>query len=281
MSALDRLRALPDLQGSTRSAALLRIGLVVLIWTRLAWPMRPAQALTDPERLAMGLLFFGSTSAMLVGFHTRIASALTAVSMLLIYYWFGFYRGEEPWTHHHVYILVIASVLVALTPSGGSYSLDRWREVRAAEAEGRPPTPERGWMWGLVLIRVQLSALYFWTAFDKTDLAFLSGERLEAVFMTIYLGSDPPAIPAFHALCVIMAVSTVLLEYALAFAPWFARWRTPVLLAGVVFHAIIYYSLPVATFTGTMWLLYLAWYPPDQVHDVLDRLQGATIQPRG
>ena len=58
----------------------------------------------------------------------------------------------------------------ALTPCGGSYSADRVRALRKAERAGRAVPEERGPVWGLTLIAFQVSAVYFWGAFDKSKL---------------------------------------------------------------------------------------------------------------
>lgn len=278
MSLLQRFLSLAQLEGSTRSVGIMRISLVLLLWSRLGFGVRPIRDLGNPEQLALSVLFYASTCALLVGWRSRLASAGTALSMLLVYYWFGHVRDVEPWTHHHVYVLVICSVLLAFTPSGGSYSVDRWLEVRRAEREGRPIPPERGDVWGLNLFRLQLTALYFWTAYDKTSWAFLSGERMDAIFHTLYLGSDMITGWWWTGFLLASSVGTVVLEYALAFLPWHPRARTPILLIGLVFHGMLYYLLPVATFSATMFMMYLAWYPPDAVHDLLDRLQGGSMR---
>ena len=51
----------------------------------------------------------------------------------------------------------------------------------------------------------------------------------------------------------------------------FARY---LLLPGLAFHAVIYCTLPVYTFSATMVVLYLAYFDPDDVHGFIDRLQG-------
>ena len=103
--------------------------------------------------------------------------------------------GREPWTHHHTYLLAVAALLIALTPCGRSYSVDRYLAVMRAGHAGLPPPAERGNLWGLRLIVVQLSVLYFFSAFDKTSYAFLSGARLEQIFLWYYAGSDYPGMP--------------------------------------------------------------------------------------
>ena len=44
-------------------------------------------------------------------------------------------------------------------------------------------------------------------------------------------------------------------------------------------HAGIYVSMPVNTFTVTMYLIYFAFVDPDKVHAIIDRLSG--VKPTG
>ncbi|TIU39068.1 MAG: hypothetical protein E5W31_07930, partial [Mesorhizobium sp.] len=171
---------------------------------------------------------------------------------------FGFDLGREPWTHHHAYLLAVAALLIALTPCDRSYSLDRYLAVTRAERMGVPPPAERGNLWGLRLIVVQLSVLYFFAAFDKSNYAFLSGARLEQIFLWFYAGSDYPS--GFAWLATIVSVAVVVLEYGLAFGLPFRATRRYLVLPGLAFHAIIYVTLPVYTFSATMALLYLAYF---------------------
>ena len=77
--------------------------------------------------------------------HRRFGNCYaTAVNCLVAYYGFGFYGGVDHWTGHHTYTAVAGSVLLAMTPCGRSWSVDRWWAVRRAERGGRAPPPERG-----------------------------------------------------------------------------------------------------------------------------------------
>ena len=77
----------------------------------------------------------------------------------------------------------------------------------------------------------------------------------------------------------IVAFAVVALEYCLAFGLPFRRTRRYLVLPGLAFHAIIYVTLPVYTFSATMALLYLAYFDADAVDRVIARLQG--IAPAG
>jgi len=260
-----------DTEGSSRSSALIRIGLAMLFWSRWAGELLLYRD-PSPAGLFLAVNFFLATTLLFIGYHSRIAAAWAGAVGLVMYHYFGFQLGREPWTHHHAYLLAVATLLIALTPCGRSYSLDRYLSVMRAEREGVPPPAERGNLWGLRLIVVQLSVLYFFTAFDKTSYAFLSGARLEAIFLWYYAGSDYPA--GLAGLAMVVSLAVVALEYSLAFGLPFHRSRRYLLLPGLAFHAIIYVTLPVYTFSATMVLLYLAYFDADAVDRVIARLQG-------
>lgn len=249
------LRELLGSEGSTRSVGLLRIGVVLLLWARWGEGLM----LAETPSVGLSLVFFGATGLLLVGLWTRFAAVATAVVMLVVYLWFGVHLRRVEWIHHHHYLLVSASCVLALTPCGRSFSLDRWRSG----------SPEHGPLWALRLFTIQLAAVYLWSAVDKMSPAFLNGARLEQIAMAEYFGSDPPD---WHALAVVMAWGVMLIELALGLG--FLLGRTPrwLLIAGVGLHAAIYLIVPVATFSATMVCLYIAAIDPAVVHRAIDRL---------
>lgn len=271
-----------DAEGSSRSAALIRIGLALLVWTRFSEELLLFKHLSWAG-LAFSASFFAWTTLMLAGLASRAASLAVAAHVFVIYFYGGYVQGNEPWTHHHVYLLGMATALLGLTPCGRSYSLDRWRELRRAERAGVAPPAERGNLLGLRLMALQLCVMYFWTAFDKTHFGFLGGERLEQYAMHFYFGSAYPAWPGFHGAMLLSSWVVVLLEYALALGLPFRRARRWLVIPGLALHALFYVLLPVSTFSLTVMLLYLAYFDADEVHAVLDRLQrpvSASFTPR-
>lgn len=260
-----------DTEGSSRSSALIRIGLAMLFWSRWAGELLLYRD-QSPAGLFLATNFFAATALLFVGYHSRVAAVWAGLVGLAMYYYFGFQLGREPWTHHHTYLLAVAALLIALTPCDRSYSLDRYLAVMRAERAGLAPPAERGNLWGLRLIVVQLSVLYLFAALDKSNYAFLSGARIEQIFLWYYAGSDYPAGLAWPA--TIVSVAVVALEYCLALGLPFRRSRRYLVLPGLAFHAIIYVTLPVYTFSATMALLYLAYFDADAVDKVTARLQG-------
>ena len=260
-------------EASTRSLALIRIGLATILWARWASEVALFRD-TSASGLALALGFFVGTSLMFLGLWARASTLFTGAVALTMYHYFGVELGREPWTHHHTYLLAFATLLCGLGPCGASYSLDRWLALRRAQAEGREAPAELGNAWALRLIALQLSVMYLFTALDKTTFTFLSGEQLQRYLLWFYLGFRYPDSTLLDLVLTALSVSTVLLEYSLAFGMLFARTRRRLAIPGLVMHGLFYVLLPVSTYTVTVWLLYLAYFDPDQVSRVIDRLQG-------
>jgi hypothetical protein len=257
--------------GSTRSVALIRIGLVVVMWAEWAKIMRPAAGHSTLHHV-VGAAFYVTSILMLIGLWTRVTALLAGLVHLAVLVYAVDELGQR--ASHHAHFLMVEAILVGLTPCGGSYSVDRWLAVRRAERAGVPPPPERGNLWALPLMMLQVSAVYFWGAFHKISRpAMFNGDRMQQILMYHHFGSDVP-FPGFELLSFLMAAGSAVLELTLAFGLWFARTRRWLVLPGIGFHLLIYYMLPVTTFTASTALLYLAFLDPDAVHRAIDRLHG-------
>lgn len=262
-------------EGSTRPIGLIRIGLPMLAWARYGAVHRFLDASDLPTAILAGA-FWTSSIAMLVGFYSRASTALLGATLFAFYYYIGFALDQESYTHHHTYTLMAAVILLAMSPCGRSLSVDRWLALRREAAGGPKAPPERGPLWAQLLIGVQASCIYFWGAYDKTNMPWFLGARMEHYSMRFYLGSDYPQIPGFKTLMAIMGTSTVLLEYALAVGLWVRRWQRVLIPAGLLLHLGMYVFLPVATFSATMALLYLSYLDPDMVHRLISRVVPST-----
>jgi len=262
-----------DRRQSTRTAALIRLGLPPILWARWASDFQPFRDL-EPWKVVLSASFMVSTTLMFFGVKSRLSTAWAGLSAMALVYGVGHGLGVEAYTHHHTTMLAAGTCLLALTPCGGSYSVDRWWVVARAERTGAPPPPERGPTWALPLIGVLVSAVYIWGAWDKTTWAYFSGQRFQHYVMHLYVGSDFPDFPGFEALCFLAGAGSMALEYVLGPGLFFRRLQPVLIPVGVLFHAVIYWTMPVATFSVTMWLFYLAYLDPDVVHRFLDRISA-------
>ena len=252
---------------STRSVGLIRIGLVLLIWSEWAGELILCRDIR-PGAILLNSAFFLFSGLMCVGLWARVSSMGTAIIVSIMF------SIHQSFRHHHTFLLVIATLFIALTPCGRSYSLDRWLALRRALKSGLPSPPEIGNLWGLRLIAIQLSMVYFWTAYEKLYWGFLSGDRMEMLVYNYYAGYDYASIPGFSVLCCIAAITTVILEFLLAFGLYIPKFHKYLMPAGIVLHILFYLLLPIRTFTLAMILLYLAFISAASVHRFIDNMHA-------
>jgi hypothetical protein len=255
-------------EGSTRSVALMRIGLVLVAWSRFGRELLLHQSLDD-GRWLLALFFFLTSVPALIGYKSRASTFAFGACVLGAYGYLTWLTGffeRAPLIGQHTYLMGVSICLLALTPCGHSLSLDRWLALERGDAP-----PEHGPLWGLRLIGLQVSIMYFWAAYEKTSWVFLSGARLEHI-VTYFYTFVRPDFPGAHTLFAVVSSMVVAFEYALVVGLWSPRWRWWFIGAGLVFHAVIYVTLSVLTFSALMFVLYLAFVPPAAIHRALDRL---------
>ncbi len=266
--------------GSTRALALVRIGVVVLLWSRLALNHAWFNALPDRRLLAMYVVFYVASLLMFVGLWTRAAmGALAVFATVELFYdarvlHLADVVSEGEWQ-------VIA--LLALTPAGRSLSVDRWIALRRAEKRGEEPPSEYGPLWGQWLLLVHLSALYFYAAMDKTGSDWLLGMRMDGVLLSFWGTNESLRHhPGLAWALLLGAWGTTLTEFSVAILPWFRRTRPYALAAGVVLHLSLFTFLALWPLSMRMMLLYILFFPPEDVHDGIDRLlgRGSNVQPK-
>lgn len=258
-------------EGSTRAVGLLRIALALIIWVRYG---REVALYANHEwwTLPLAAVFFMLTTLMLLGVRAR-ASVAGVAAMLVVFYFVIGIGGYRPiWYGHHTYILMAATCLLALTPCGRSYSWDRFAALGRGEA-----APETGPLWAQNLIVLQMASLYLWTAYDKTGWHFLSGDRLEAIFMWAHAGRPFEFFHQIPHMAMSAAVIVTVVEYFLAVAILIRRLHWIAVPMGLLLHASFYVILPVNTYSITMMALYLAVISPGAFHRFIDRMHGRGI----
>ena len=258
-------------EGSTRPAALIRIGFMFLLWTSLTFPTSAFKWLDRPLLATCCLVLSVASVTLFVGFVSRISALLVALTSFIICWWFGAMEGVREF-QGMTGVWLTAALLPAL-PVGGSFSVDRLLAVRRARRRGEESPPERAPIWGLYLIRLQLSAIYCFAAFDKIDPEWLDGERLERLVLNFYgyaeLLRDQPWI---HVGCVALAWFTTLTEFSLGVLVWHRPLRRFILPLGIILHMGFFVLLALWPLSQRMVLLYLAFLDPDDVHRLTDNL---------
>ena len=257
--------------GSTRSVGLLRIALALIIWLRYANEFRFFSGV-EWWVIPLCFLFFALTTAMLLGVWTRVAVAGTAIMLLFFYFGLGVTGVRPGFFGHHTYLLMAATCLLALTPCGRSYSWDRYAAIRKGATQ-----EETGALWGQNLIVLQMVSLYFWTAYDKTGVHFLSGDRLEAIFLWAHTNRPFEVFLEYPAAPMAAAIVVVIVEYFLAVAILIRRLHWIAVPTGLLLHASFYVILPVSTYSISMMALYIAVLCPNAVHRFIDQMHGRQV----
>jgi Vitamin K-dependent gamma-carboxylase len=266
----------------TSTLALVRIGfgLVVLAWTAALahdsvrfftgsgllptadWDGR-AQAtwglldLTD-SRVAvaalLALLALGSI-CLIAGLFTRVAAVVVFLGLL------SFERRNPFVFNSGDGLLKVIAFYLMLAPSGESLSLDRLRRTRDAFWEFPRRAP-----WALRLMQVQLSVLYLSTLWTK-----LQGRTWNdgtAISYAVRLDDlDRFRAPGFVAgselVTNALTYATLAIEASIAVLVWNRKLRPWVLGLGVLLHLGIDLTIRVGFFSYALFVLYLAFVPPE------------------
>lgn len=261
--------------GSTRSAALIRIALAMMIWYRFAYI--GGGNLYRHHNIVWLLAIQISTFCMFIGFWSRLSCAAAGLVALVTFYYFWQYNGNIVWAHHHTYFIGICAVLLSLAPCGRSYSFDRFLATQRNARMDLPPPAEEGNLLGMRLLAIQLAALYFFAFWDKAFIAdtnevyysFFNGSRLQNIFLYEYYGSDFVFRPWMNILGAVAATATAILELILPLL-LIQRLQKWLVVPGLMLHLAFYFMLPLQTYSLTCMLLYLAIIDANKIHGLLD-----------
>jgi hypothetical protein len=197
-----------------------------------------------------------SAIALMVGWHSRLAALAVFVLVVSFAY-------RDPWVlNSGDSLLRVEALILALSPCGAALSLDRRRSPGTFwSAQNRAP-------WAMRLLQIQLSLIYLSTVRAK-----ISGHGWQegtAVSYALRL-QDMLIVPTPHwitanALSMNAATwGTLVLELSLGILVWNKRLRPWVLAGGLVMHSMIMITIAVGFFAPAMFVLYLAFVPPEVV----------------
>jgi hypothetical protein len=202
-------------------------------------------------------LFVGALF-LLVGLKTRVAAVVVFVGLVAL-------------TRRNIWVLDSGDFLlrgiaffIALAPSGAALSLDRRLRVRRHGPDAQP-FPLRA-AWPIRLLQIQVSILYLTAVWDKVAGAtWRSGIAVSYVFRIENLERFPvPAsIASSELISNVLTYGTLGVELALGILVWNRKLRPWVLLAGVGLHLGIDYAIRVGFFSYAIFVLYIAFIPPE------------------
>ena len=179
-------------------------------------PVLPSSAL--PLFLAAWLV---AALALALGLKTRVAGA-----MLTLMTGYTFVLDQQTYSNH-LYLLFLLILLLTISDSGAAWSVDARRATRRDVAA-----------WPILLLKIQVTIVYFFSALAKITPPYLSGEILtlslkKEGWLAVPESWRTPAIVS------LLAVTSILVELFIAFGLWAPRLRLSAILAGVGFHALI------------------------------------------
>lgn len=245
LAALEAFRLL------TRLLRPLVLELPVFAWL----PMLPASALRAFIALwCVAALFF------ILGWKTRPSGAvlvlLTGYTLLL----------DQQTYSNHLYLLVLILLLSTIADSGAAWSLDARRQAPRNEVAA----------WPVVLLKTQVSIVYFFSAVAKITPQYLAGEILTRSLkqhgaLAVPAAWRTPAVMSF------LAVASIVIELFIAFGLWSRRLRPVAILAGIAFHlwilAVVDSSrLSLSIFALNMFAVYVLFLDADLMERLKSKL---------
>lgn len=269
-----KLEAFAFAEASSRSLGLIRILVALNLFNEFGVQMALHRIDGRPEVIVLAWLLLAANFFVMVGYKTRWATLVWCLCWGVLHLYFGRWLGEVPVLQNTVQAFQCIVVLT-IAPCGRSLSIDRALEVRSARAEGRDPTPETTPAWVYDLLLLIIAVIYLWAAHDKTDPAWLHGERMEMYFIRWYGSSESLSIwPWVHPAMVAAAWSTTIVEFMLAFGLVFRRTRAWVVVLGFMLHLGIAMTLAVSYFSFKMMVMLFAAVPPQRVHELIGAVLG-------
>jgi hypothetical protein len=246
--------ALPRLKMETWPFALLRFGVVLMIYVRLMsrFDQLPEYALM--VKWGLPLLM----SLAILGVHR---------------YWFfalAFMIGEIFYADSFPFRLQFMSlVLTAITFFTGFTPCDRDFSLRAWWHGDKPyPEPESNSRSLFTFLRLMLSLLYFESFLRLSTSNFLSGLVIERRLVTRFFGSDFIYQWWFHPLCLWISGMVWGMYLLSAVAVWVPRIYRPFLIMAFAFHVLYIALAPGLNYLHWMFLLLLLplipvanWFP--------------------
>jgi hypothetical protein len=207
--------------------------------------------------------------ALTIGLHSRVAALLVFVLVMS-------FELRCPYIFNSGDNLVrVEALLLALAPCGAALSMDQRRSTGSFwSAQDRA-------RWPIRLMQVQFTLIYVATfSIRMTGEKWPEGTALSyAMRLQDMLIVPAPQWIATNAVIMNVATwGTLVGELLIGILVWNRRCRRVVLIAGLVLHTIILVTIAVGFFTPAMFLLYLAFVPPDAVRRRIDGLRSVVSQ---
>lgn len=202
----------------------------------------------------------------LVGLWTRVSSISLAILVI------SFHHRNAIILHGGDSVFRMSAIYMALAPSGAAVSLDRWFARKNGTAPLSPPEVS---LWPQRLVALNLSLIYFTTIWAKwfgtlwrNGTATWFPARLNE-FKKFPVPDFVNQLPGVY----IATYGTLFVEFSLGVLVWFRPLRKWVLLAGLLMHGFIEYSMNVPLFAFAITSMYVAFYDGEEITSWWDKLK--------
>jgi len=163
--------------------------------------------------------------AFALGLGTRLCGAILTLSMAYTLFF------DQQLYSNHLYLATLVVLLLTIAESGARFSLDaRWSGGHDLILE-----------WPILLLKIQISIVYFYAALLKVNPQYLSGAMLASFWPFNELVALPGGWSSVQILP-FLAVISILTELFLSVALWVPRLRWLALAVGIGFHVMIIYT---------------------------------------
>jgi vitamin K-dependent gamma-carboxylase-like protein len=163
-----------------------------------------------------------ASGAFLIGWMTRIAGSiitcLAGYTLLL----------DQQLYSNHLYLFSLIVLLLTIADSGAAFSLDLLGKSRSNTVAG----------WPALLLMLQVSLVYGFSALAKLTPQFLSGDVLSQTLKRQAWFAFPDSWRSAELLTT-LAVSAIVLELFIAVGLWTRRLRWAAVIAGIALHGFI------------------------------------------
>jgi uncharacterized membrane protein YphA (DoxX/SURF4 family) len=170
-------------------------------------------------------LWLCAALAFMLGLGTRLCGAILTLSMAYTLFF------DQQLYSNHLYLATLVVLLLTIAESGARFSLD------ARRSGGRDLILE----WPILLLKIQISIVYFYAALLKINPQYLSGAMLASFWPFNELAALPGGW-SFMPILPFLAVVSILTELFLAVALWVPRLRWLALAVGIGFHLLIIWT---------------------------------------
>jgi Vitamin K-dependent gamma-carboxylase len=196
-----------------------------------------------------------ASACVVVGFRTRLASAVAFVAILS-------FERRNPFVFNAGDTLIRAMALyLLLAPAGASFSIDRLRRSRDRFWDFPARSP-----WALRLVQIQVSVIYLSTVWEKLHgETWRNGTAVSYALRTedIQRIALPHWIVDSTLVSGVLTYGTLATELAVGILIWNRRARPFVIVPGILLHLFIDATLTAGFFSAAMLTAYVAFVAPD------------------